>query len=148
MQIYDLRSSTAMPNLENPGFIIQNEMFTFGQYLDLYTCTSQNEYMWGFSWHLLALWSVLNTLFVLILGTTWYRLKANPGIRRSYGVHRAVVDLATVSQDILGEEVHFMDEKEVQGALDQAKAELTTPQNSSRVVTPASNLSPEAGREF
>jgi hypothetical protein len=93
---------------------------------DYLVCQSEESYLWGFSWHLLLLWSLLNVIHASILWVTWYRLRQHTGMRRSYGPHRAIIDLADMSLDVIGEDIQFMTDKEIKHALDRMKAGLVT----------------------
>jgi hypothetical protein len=47
-------------------------------------------------------------------------------MRRPYGVHKAIMDLADMSENIIGKDVEFMTDKEIEDALDRAQAGLMT----------------------
>lgn len=109
-------------------------------------CVSEDKYFWGFSYHLLLLWSVLNLFHTIALWVTWQRLKQNRGIRAHYGIRRAAVDFATMTRDAMGIDIHTTTDEELQKELYDSKAGLVIPDPDGRVFSRAWSSSHDADK--
>ncbi|KAF5614599.1 hypothetical protein F25303_14069 [Fusarium sp. NRRL 25303] len=109
-------------------FYIEDGDFVTGYEVihDHLICVSKNVYAWGFSWHM---------------------LKIESGVRRSYGVHRAMIDLTSMAENILGQGMYSMADGEIEDSLDRARAELMTLEDDERAMALASSVV-ESGRVY
>lgn len=112
-------------NASDPVTIFQDQFFTRKDTIDLMVCVSMDDsYFWGFSYHLLLLWSVLNLFHGVALCLTWSKLSRNRGIRTNYGIHRAAVDYTEMAQDVMEVDIHTKSDKELEKTLHHRKVGL------------------------
>ncbi|KAK4924453.1 hypothetical protein LTR49_008544 [Elasticomyces elasticus] len=104
--MYNTTSNSSADHVYHYGNITLND----AQLLARTSCRQTNTYQWGFSFSLLFVFAVLNSLFMLMLVLLWEggggKSKVYKSNRQEPGVWRAVMDMSSHAKAQVGTEAH------------------------------------------